>query len=97
MTELFIWIIATISITIWQIAFLIKFIGVKDKKTVQTIQHNPIPSHEPITTQIKAITYRDNPINIKMIGALTRYNKTADNHQRNLRFTRKLQSQLVHN
>ena len=54
MTELFIWIIATTSLTIWQIAFAIKFIGVKDKKTVQTIQHNPIPSHQPITTQIKA-------------------------------------------
>ena len=41
MTELFIWIIATTSLTIWQIAFAIKFIGVKSRQTIQTVQNIP--------------------------------------------------------
>ena len=53
MTELFIWIIATTSLTIWQIAFAIKFIGVKSRETIQTIQQIPNSEPTPIIDKIK--------------------------------------------
>ena len=53
MTELFIWIIATTSLTIWQIAFAIKFIGVKNKETIQTIQQIPHSEPTPIINKIE--------------------------------------------
>jgi len=53
MTELFIWIIATTSLTIWQIAFAVKFIGLKGKETIQTIQQIPNSTPTPIINKIK--------------------------------------------
>lgn len=53
MTELFIWIIATTSLTIWQIAFAIKFIGVKGRETIQTIQQIPNSVPTPTINKIK--------------------------------------------
>ena len=63
------------------------------KKTIMYIHKYAVagPTDTPTIKTNKA----DNPIRIKMISTLNKYNKTADNHQRNLRFIRKLQSQLV--
>ena len=38
MTELFLWIIATITLTIWQIVYAIKILGVRQKEKNRTEQ-----------------------------------------------------------
>ena len=48
MTELFVWIIATITLTIWQIVYAIKILGVRQKEKI--IHHTPSKSIEPIVS-----------------------------------------------
>tara|TARA_B000000565_G_scaffold206506_1_gene159901 strand:- start:276 stop:512 length:237 start_codon:yes stop_codon:yes gene_type:complete len=57
------------------------------KKTITYIHKKAVPG--PTETPTIKTNKTDNPIRIKIIGTLNKYNKTADNHQRNLPFTRK--------
>ena len=48
MTELFLWIIATITVTIWQIVYAIKILGVRQKEKI--VSHTQIKNIEPIVS-----------------------------------------------
>ncbi len=65
------------------------------KESIMYIHKNAVagPTETPTIKTNKA----DNPTRVKIIETLSKYNKTADSHPRKMRFTRKLQSQLVHN